>query len=106
MDIREIQLRVNNGFYLIKRDAILHAVKEGFTRQDIVDAIMSGQVIEEYPDRSRVLICGRTTLSSQVTIYLHVLCEYSDPLYVEIITAYIPDERIWESPPFYRRKRR
>ena len=57
----------------------------------MVDAIISGQVIEEYPDRNRVLVCGRTTLSPQVTIYLHVLCEYSDPVYIEIITAYIPD---------------
>ena len=106
MDIKEIHRRVNKGFYLIKRDAILHAVKEAFARQDIVDAIMSGQVIEEYPDRNRVLICGKTALSPQVTIYLHVLCEYGDPVYIEIITAYIPDERIWESPPLYRRKRR
>jgi len=52
VNIKEIQRRVNRGFYLIKRDAILHAVKEGFTRQDMIDAILSGRVIEEYPDRN------------------------------------------------------
>jgi hypothetical protein len=36
---------------------------------------------------------------------LHVICEYADPLYAEIVTAYIPDESRWEHPPFRRRKR-
>ena len=39
-----------------------------------------------------------------VEIYLHVVCEYADPIYVEFVTAYIPDEEEWESPPFRRRK--
>ena len=25
-------------------------------------------------------------------IYLHLMCEYADPVYVEFVTAYIPDE--------------
>lgn len=37
MEIAEIQRRVRAGAYLIKRDAILHAVKEGFLQQDMVD---------------------------------------------------------------------
>jgi hypothetical protein len=38
--------------------------------------------------------------------YLHVVCEYADPVYVEFVTAYIPDQRDWESPPFRRRERK
>ena len=30
--------------------------------------------------------------------------EYVDPVYVEFVTAYIPDQREWESPPFQRRE--
>jgi len=106
MDIGEIRRRVRQGDYLVKRDAILHAVKEGFSRQEMVNAILAGQTIETYPERKRVLICGPTTLSSRITIYLHVVCEYTDPVYVEFVTAYIPDQTAWEWPPFSRKRRR
>jgi hypothetical protein len=37
---------------------------------------------------------------------LHVVCEYADALYAEFVTAYIPDEQEWESPPVRRRTRK
>lgn len=66
----------------------------------------AGRLIEEYPERERVLVCGPTRLSSTATIYLHVVCEYADPEYVHCVTAYVPDETQWESPPLRRRKKR
>jgi hypothetical protein len=104
VDITEIRRRVRAGAYLVKRDAILHAVKEGFLQQHMVDAVLSGQVIESYPDRQRLLVCGPTALDTEAVIYLHVVCQYSDPVYIEFVTAYIPDETIWARPPFRRRK--
>jgi len=68
-------------------------LKEGFAREHIVEAVLNGTAIEEYPEDQRVLICGKTTLSEKVAIYLHVVCEYADVLFVEFVTAYIPDER-------------
>lgn len=106
MDIHDIRERVREGNYLIKNHAIQHALKEGFTRTHIVEAILSGKIIESYPDEQRALICGRTTMSKSFTIYLHVVCEYVDPVYLECVTAYIPDEELWEDPPFKRRTRR
>lgn len=106
MDIETIQKRVRAGYYLTKSHAIQHAVKEGFERKHIVEAILDGKIIETYPDDQRVLICGSTTLSKTPIIYLHVVCEYADPVYVEFITAYIPDQTQWENPPFRRRRRR
>lgn len=57
------------------------------------------------PFDQRVLICGSTTMAEKLNLYLHVVCEYTDPVYTEIVTAYIPNESQWESPPFRRRKR-
>jgi hypothetical protein len=37
---------------------------------------------------------------------LDVVSEYADPVYIEFVTAYIPDEQEWESPPFRRRKQK
>jgi len=70
---------------------VLHALKEGFERRHVVEAILNGRIIEEYPDDQRVLICGSTILGDS-GLYLHVVCEYADPVYIEIVTAYVPGE--------------
>jgi len=104
MEIEEIRRRVAAGQYLIKSHAVRHALKEGFERGNIIEAISNGKIIETYPSEQRLLICGTTNLKDEFLIYLHVVCEYADEVYVEIVTAYIPDEDIWESPPFRRRR--
>ena len=106
MDVEIIRDRVRTGNYLIKSHAVVHALKEGFERKHMVEAVLEGSIIEEYLDDQRALICGRISLSRNLNIYLHVVCEYADPVYVEFVTAYIPDELEWESPPFLRRKRK
>lgn len=106
MDIEIIRERIRAGNYLIKSHAVQHALKEGFERKNMVEAILEGNVIEEYTDDQRVLICGKTNLPENLDIYLHIVCEYADAVYVEFVTAYIPDELEWESPPFRRRKRK
>ena len=105
MNIELVRERVQAGHYLVKSHAVYHALKEGFERKHIVEAILNGRIIEEYPDDQRVLICGSITVAKGSSLYLHVICEYADPLYAEIVTAYIPDESQWEHPPFRRRKR-
>lgn len=105
MEIETVRQNVRSGRYQVKLHAVQHALKEGFGEQQIVDAVLSGQIIEEYPDRQRALICGRTIVEHDISIYLHVVCEQNYPDQVEFVTAYIPDEREWEKPPF-RRKRK
>ena len=102
MDIETIRERVRQEHYLIKSHAVRHALKEGFQRVHMVEAILEGAIIEEYPDDQRALICGKTTLEKTTEIYLHVVCEYADPVYVELVTAYVPDEQEWENPPLRR----
>ncbi len=106
MNIEVIRERVQAGRYLVKCHAIQHAVKEGFERRHMLEAILNGVVLEAYPDDMRVLVCGKTTLGKRSTVYLHVVCEYADPVYVEIVMAYIPDESLWERPPLRRRLRK
>ena len=105
MDIEIIRERIRAGTYLIKSHAVQHALKEGFERKHMVETVLEGTLIEEYPEAQRMLICGKTSLSQSLDIYLHVVCEYADPIYVELVTAYIPDELGWEKPPFRRRKK-
>ncbi len=104
MDIEVIRQRVRAEHYLVKGHAVQHALKEGFERRNIVEAVLRGTIIEEYPSEERALVCGKTTIPGGSVVYLHVVCEYVDPVYVEFVTAYIPDEILWERPPFRRRK--
>ncbi len=104
MDIDIIQQRVKDGNYLVKSHAIRHALKEGFERRQMIETVLNGKIIEEYTDDKRILICGKAALEKNVSIYLHVVCEYSDEIYVEFVTAYIPDELEWDNPPFKRRR--
>ena len=46
MNIEIIRERVQRGNYLIKSHAVQHALKEGFDRQHMVEAILKGRVIE------------------------------------------------------------
>jgi hypothetical protein len=104
MNIEAIRQRVRAGDYLIKSHAVQHALKEGFERKHIAEAICNGRIIEEYPDDQRVLICGSAIIGNS-NLYLHIVCESADPVYAEVVTAYIPDKAQWEIPPFKRRKR-
>ncbi len=106
MDIELIRGRIRAGHYLIKGHAVRHALKEGFERRHIEEATLTGTIIEEYPDDERVLICGKATLLENTDIYLHVVWEYADAVYTECVTAYVPDELEWESPPLKRRRRK
>src|SRR5437867_2816698 len=101
--LETIRQRVREGHYLVKSHAVVHALKEGFERRHMVEAVLGGTIIEDYPDAKRALLCGRSMLTPGTEIYLHVVCEYADPVYIEFVTAYIPDQEQWESPPFRRR---
>ncbi len=105
MNIQTIRSRIQEGSYLTKPHAVQHALKEGFRRKHMIEAILSGDIIEEYLDVQRVLVCGHVILDD-ITIYLHVVCEYAHPVYIEFVTAYIPDAVQWEPPTFKRRRRK
>lgn len=106
MDIQTIRERIQIGNYLVKSHAILHAQKEDFEVKHMVEAVLNGTIIEEYPEDQRVLICGSSTLLGDIIVYLHVVCEHADPIYIEFVTAYIPDESQWHFPPFKRQRHR
>jgi hypothetical protein len=105
MNIADLQKRVARGRYLVKSHAVQHALKEGFERSHMIEAIMTGEIIETYPKEKRVLVSGQAMLTETVKTYLHVVCEFSDAYFVEFVTAYIPDKKFWETPPIRRRRK-
>ncbi|HLF90940.1 MAG TPA: DUF4258 domain-containing protein [Anaerolineales bacterium] len=106
MNIEVIGRLVKARRYQIKLHAVQHGLKEGFGEREIVEAILSGRLIEQYPERKRVLVCGKASFEMGLLSWLHVVCEQNYPDQIEIVTAYVPAELEWEEPPFKRRQKR
>ena len=78
---------------------MVEAVKDGLSPRDIKNVILTGKIIESYPERERHLIYG--VLSNDMSV--HVVIDYSDNELIVAVTTYIPNEREWIA--FQKRKR-
>ena len=91
MDIGRIHQAIQKEVYF-REHAIQKLVERNIAEKEVVEAIESGEIIEEYPvDKygPTCLIFGLTESRRP----LHVLVSYSVPIWV--VTAYEPDERQW-----------
>lgn len=105
MDIDALRLRVAEGDFAIRSHAMQHAVKEGFTQEDMIQVVLQGAVVETYPERERCLLYADIFIEGH-RMPLHVVCEHRKAeAPVDLVTAYIPSEEEWETPS-RRRKRK
>ena len=92
MEIEEIKVKISIGEYRFSDHAVKRMIKRSIDRIEIEEAVISGEIIEEYPDDKyspSCLIYGRTKSGR----HLHV--QLSLPPAVVVITAYDPDETEW-----------
>ena len=82
MKLHEIQALVKSGAFTIKPHSLPHRLKEGFAINDMIYAVLNGKIIEEYPDRNRVLIYASIPMLTKTILPLHVVCDYSDPEWI------------------------
>lgn len=68
MDFEIIKERVAAGNYFVGNHAFRHSLEEGFDTKLIVQAVLNGIVLEEYPEEKRVLVCGRVNLAEKIQI--------------------------------------
>ena len=83
---------VREGRYRIGSHASKHAICEGFTEQDIVMGILYGKELLRYMQDERLLALGYIRPSPAARIPLHVVLEYAKPRWVDVVTAFIPEE--------------
>ncbi|MGC9469611.1 MAG: DUF4258 domain-containing protein [Anaerolineae bacterium] len=76
----------------VSEHALREAHKEGIRGRDIVYAVLTGEVIERYPERRRALISGPYR---HANVEVHVVCDYSDIDEIVVVTVYIPTRRRW-----------
>jgi hypothetical protein len=95
-DIEWIIRHVETGDYLFRRHAAERASERGINPLDVKEALLNGNIVEDYPDDPRGhswLVCGKTK-SGQ---YLHIVCGcLHDRLW--IVTVYEPDSEEWLDP--------
>ncbi len=90
--LEELHPHVKAGRYRICSHATKHATCEGFTESDIVGAILYGKELLRYTQDERLLALGYMHPSPTVKIPLHVVLEYAKPRWVDVVTAFIPQE--------------
>ena len=85
--------------YRIRIHAVRHMIEEGFDEDNLLEAMAGrSRVLEDYPSERRCLILGYFTMEGKARAPLHVVCDYSSPKLVDIVTAYFPQKPWWISP--------
>jgi hypothetical protein len=62
------------------------------TVEKIEWVVLNGKIIEEYPERQRVLIYD---VLDEEDLPVHIIVDYSEPDEPVIVTSYVPDSRYW-----------
>lgn len=100
ISIETIRDFIKNEKYEYYSHAVTEAKKDGVEPEDIVYVLLTGKIIERYPERYRVLVYGKMLNK----LPLHVVCDYSDEDLIYIATVYIPSKEEW-THNFQRRRR-
>ncbi len=88
----DLQELIWHGRYSVKSHAARHARAEGFTETDMIHVLEHGRELAVYPEDKRMLVLGYISFSPQLRIPLHVVVDYSPYRWLDIVTAYIPDQ--------------
>lgn len=92
MSLTEIQDKVKEADYRFSDHAVKRMIERSIERTEIEEAIMNGEVIEEYPEDKyspSCLVYGKTKAERDLHIQLSL------PPKVVVITAYQPDPDEW-----------
>jgi hypothetical protein len=99
MDINLIRSKIQKEEYELTLHAIKRRIERKISTDDIEQAVLTGEIIEEYPEDKpfpSCLIAGLTKKNEPI----HVVCAIA-PL-VKIVSVYVPEEKEWVD---YKRRR-
>ncbi len=92
VDIHFFREKILAENYRFTKHATIQRIKRKIYTDEIIEAILSGEIIEKYPEDKyspSILIMGFTKNNRP----LHILCSYSETVW--IITAYQPNQKQW-----------
>ena len=100
MDIKWIKEQIEKGDYQLKLHAVERASIRGIDPLEVKEALLNGEIIEDYPQDKRghsCLVYGNTQGGRDI----HVLCGAAYDI-LWIITVYEPDPEEWVNPKIRR----
>lgn len=83
---------IREGRFRLAPHAARHAASEGFTERDVVATLLHGRELMRYLHDERLLVLGWVPVSPAVRLPLHVVAEFARPRWVDVVTAFIPDD--------------
>lgn len=95
--IRELSAQ---GRFSVSQHASQELRKDGLTIADAVEAIVNGEIAEDYRDRECCIVSGIVRAGSA----LHVVVDYRRRDRIIIVTAYIPEGDEWIMPRALERR--
>ena len=93
MDISHIKSKVTQGKYEISLHAVKERYAEGVLIEDIEEAILSGEILEDYPGDPGGPSCLILGFSGGRPV--HIVCGMTTTEWVRIITVYRPQPPKW-----------
>jgi Domain of unknown function (DUF4258) len=101
--IEEIRQKITGDQFEFSKHAVDQSILRGIRVQEIIEAVTTGQVIEDYPDDKY----GPSCLVSGLTLSnrnIHIQCSYPSRALIKIIILYEPDLTQWSDNFTKRRK--
>jgi hypothetical protein len=102
MEIDTIRAKVRLNDYEISFHAEKERYAEDISIEDIETAILSGEILENYPTDSRGKSCLILGYSEERAI--HIVCGYTTIKSIRIITVYLPKPPKWINDRKRRKK--
>jgi len=87
MDLEEIKARVRTNQYAYSFHAEIERKAEGLTFTQVEEALLNGEILEEYPDTRRGESCLIVGFAGDTPI--HIVCGWRGER-VALITVYVP----------------
>jgi len=100
--LKRIKLQANTSNIRITLHAHQEMVEEDITLVELLEAISSGQILENYPYHRRGACCLLYGVTKEGRP-LHIVCTSSKPVLI-IITVYEPKPPKWVTPTQRRKK--
>lgn len=87
MDLEEIKARVRANQYAYSLHAEIERKAEGLTFAQVEEALLNGEILEQYPDTGRGESCLIVGFAGDTPI--HIVCGWRGDR-VALITVYVP----------------
>jgi hypothetical protein len=101
--IEEIRKKITGDQFEFSKHAVDQSILRGIRVQEVIEAITTGQVIEDYPDNKygpSCLISGLMLANRSI----HIQYSYPSRPLIKVITLYEPDLNRWNDNFTKRRK--